>query len=299
VNAPDPSIRLTIQNNERSTALVIQSQAAPIEVTCFGGPRIVAGDRVLWPSREFGQEGKSVELLLFLAASLPEGVDREPIGAALWPEVDLVDVASSLRQLRRRLRLVVARAVPGLPEDAPFERDSGRVIRLDPEVVGSDVHRFVETSRRARSSKGDEAIALFEQTRTLYTGDLFDSPAAPPFTWAIDPGADGTSVRQQYRQLLQENTRLLADLYVSRPGGVQTAQGIELYEELLRADPQEERISRALLRAHASRRDRTGFEREWRRLCEVLRSADPQAEPLLETSDLHTRLGRELQASTS
>jgi hypothetical protein len=120
---------------ERTMPTVITSDAAPIEVICFGGPRVVYGDRVLWPSREFGQEGKSVELLLLLAASAPEGVDRDAIGAALWPDIDLADVGASLRQLRRRLRLIVTRVVPGLPESAPFQTDSGRVYRLDPQVA--------------------------------------------------------------------------------------------------------------------------------------------------------------------
>jgi DNA-binding SARP family transcriptional activator len=161
------------------------------------------------------------------------------------------------------------------------------------------VHRVIEYGRRARSTNGDEAIALLEQSRLLRAADLFDSPAAPPFAWAVEPGEDGTSLRQQLRHLFQENTRLLADLYVSGAGGRRAAEGIELFQELLRADPHDERISRALFRAHAMRRDRTGLEREWRRLCQALRAADPDAEPLLETSDLYTRLTRELQASTS
>jgi DNA-binding SARP family transcriptional activator len=238
-----------------------------------------------------------LSFLLFLAASPPEGVDREAIGAALWPDIDLADVSASLRQLRRRLRLIITRVVPGLPESAPFQPDSGRVHRLNPQVVRSDVHRMIEYGRRARSAHGDEAIALLEQARSLYAGDLFDSPAAPPFAWAVDPGADGTSLRQQYRQLHQENTRLLADLYVNANGSVRAAQAIQLYQELLRTDPHDERVARALLRAHALRRDRAGLEREWGRLCQALRSAG--SEPLLETTELYTRLTRELQANTS
>jgi hypothetical protein len=108
---------------------VLEARAAPLTVKCFGGPQVVHGDRVLWPSREFAQEQRAWELLFFLAASPAEGVDRDAVGAALWSEVDLADVAGSLRQLRRRLRLMLVRAVPGLSEGP----------RSRPTPVGSSV----------------------------------------------------------------------------------------------------------------------------------------------------------------
>jgi len=52
----------------------------------------------------------------------------------------------------------------------------------------------------------------------------------------------------------------------------------------------DERIWRALLTAHAKRRDRTGLDREWQRLIEALRAADSDAGPEVETSSLYQRL---------
>src|SRR5207253_9591127 len=130
---------------------------------------------VLWPSRELAQEQRAWELLSFLAASLSEGVDRDAVGAALWPEVDLADVAGSLRQLRRRLRLMLVRAVHGLPEGAPLAADTGRIYRLDTGLVSSDAHRFLALLKMARS-EGAGALGTLEQAYGLYEADLFDSP---------------------------------------------------------------------------------------------------------------------------
>ena len=73
--------------------VTLSAVSAPLVVKCFGALHVAHADRVLWPSREFAHEQRAWELLFFLAASPSEGVDRELVGAALWPEVDLADVA--------------------------------------------------------------------------------------------------------------------------------------------------------------------------------------------------------------
>jgi DNA-binding SARP family transcriptional activator len=229
----------------------VDALAAPLIVKCFGGPQVVHGDRVLWPSREFAQEQRAWELLFFLAASPAEGVDRDAVGAALWSEVDLADVAGSLRQLRRRLRLMLVRAVPGLPEGAPLEADTGRIYRLDTHVVSSDAHRFTNLLKVARSD-GALALGALEQAHALYEADLFDSPTAPPFAWAIDPGDDGTGLRQRYRKQFLDTSRRLADLHLSGGEGAYVERAVDLYRRLVQVDPSDERTWRALLSAHAN-----------------------------------------------
>jgi two-component SAPR family response regulator len=250
---------------------------------------VEGGDRVLWPSRELALEQRAWELLFFLAASPPEGADREAVAAALWREVDLADVAGSLRQLRRRLRLMLVRAVPGLPEGAPLEPDTGCIYRLDTSVVSSDVHRFLDLTKAARSD-GASGLETLEQAYDLYAGDLFDSPTSPPFPWAVDPGGDGTSLRQQYRAQFLDVCRALADLHVAGGQGAYVERAIDRYRRVLQVDPIDERIWRALLNAHAIRRDGSALDRDWKRLNSVLREVDHSAAPERETSELYGRL---------
>jgi DNA-binding SARP family transcriptional activator len=289
----DSRIELAQDDGHVATAprsvTVVEARLAPLTVKCFGGLQVACADRLLWPARELAQEQRAWELLFFLAASPPEGVDREAVTAALWPDVDLADAAGSLRQLRRRLRLMLVRAVPGLPEGAPLEADTGRLYRLATGLVCSDAHRFTDLLRVARS-EGRLALGTLEQAYGLYEADLLDSPQAPPFAWAIDPGEDGTSLRQRYRKQFLDMCRTLADLHVAGGEGAYVERAVDLYRRLVQVDPMDERTWRALLSAHAKRRDRTGVDREWQRLIDALRAADSAATPEAETSALYQRL---------
>ena len=78
---------------------------------------------------------------------------------------------------------MLVRAVPGLPERAPLEADTGRIYRLDTNLVSSDVHRFINLLRAAKSEATSE-LNILEQAYASYEADLFESPTAPPFAWA-------------------------------------------------------------------------------------------------------------------
>jgi two-component SAPR family response regulator len=250
---------------------------------------VIAGGRVLWPSGEFANEQRAWELLLFLAVSDPAGVDRDAVGAALWREVELADVAGSLRHLRRRLRSVLVRAVPGLPETAPFRPDAGRMYRLDTSVISSDAHRFLELEQQAKADE-KERLRFLEQALALYEGDLFDSPAAPQFGWVVDPGDDGTSLRQVYRQRYLRICRTVANLHSGGGPGRSGDRALHLYRRMVQDDPQSEDIWRALLTLHARRGDTAGLEREWKRLLDSLAPAQPE----MGTTSLYRRLLAEL-----
>ena len=65
-----------------------------------------------------------------------------------------------------------------------------------------------------------------------YEGDLFDTPAAPPFAWAIDPGDDATTLRQQYRGVFLDLCRRLGELHAA--GGPDTCldRAVNLYRRV-------------------------------------------------------------------
>jgi DNA-binding SARP family transcriptional activator len=158
--------------------------------------------------------------------------------------------------------------------------------------VSSDAHQFTNLLRVARCD-GALALGALEQAHALYEADLFDSPTAPPFAWAIDPGDDGTGLRQRYRKQFLGASRRLADLHLAGGEGAYVERAVDLYRRLVQVDPSDERTWRALLSAHAKRRDRAALDREWQRLIETLRALDTDASPEAETSALYRRLRSE------
>src|SRR5207245_6991775 len=78
--------------------------APPIEVICFGTPRVLCAGQQVWPRPSSG-EVKPWELLLYLACQPAEGVSIDEAVEALWPEDDESDdPPHRFRQLRYRLR---------------------------------------------------------------------------------------------------------------------------------------------------------------------------------------------------
>jgi DNA-binding SARP family transcriptional activator len=274
-------------------------QEALLEVRCFAGPRVLRDGEELWPAAAPNREQKALQLLLFLAAHSADGVDRDKAAEALLGEEESADPTGTLRQWRRRVRIALNRLVPDLPEEDVFE-DSGRNWRLNRRLVRSDVQRFLELDEWAKSKGRLDPEPAYEAMRALYVGDLFDRAAAQPYAWAVTPGPSGPSLVQEYRQMYQEATRLLAERYAATPDNPhRTEQALELYDELVRLDPTNERLWVALFRLHAHLSDRVALEREWRRLCQVLQEEEPGAEPRRTTAELYKQLLRELEREAS
>src|SRR5919202_2553959 len=179
-------------------ALLPPEREAILEVQCFAGPRVLHNGEELWPSAAAGREQKAFQLLLFLAAHSTDGVDRDKAAEALLADDESVDPVATLRQWRKRVRALLGRLLPDLPEDL-FE-DSGRSYRLNPRMVRSDVQRFLELERFAKSKARRNPEPAYEAMRALYVGDLFDRAAAQPYAWAVAPGPGGESLVQEYHQ---------------------------------------------------------------------------------------------------
>ena len=132
--------------------------------------------------------------------------------------------------------------------------------------------------------------------RALYVGELFDRAAAQPYAWAVAPGPGGASLVQEYRQMYQEASRILAERHAASADDPQRAErALELHEELARLDPSNERLWSALFRLHARLGDRVALEREWRRLCQV-QDEEPGAQPRGTTRELYQQLLRSLES---
>jgi nucleoid-associated protein YgaU/two-component SAPR family response regulator len=264
----------------------------PIEVICFGGPRVLCAGQQIWP-RLPGGEVKPWELLLYLAAQPAEGVSTRDAVEALWSDDDSAeDAPHRFRQLRYRLRRMLAE-VEGAPETDGICLERG-VLRLDPDVVHSDAQEFLSLVRRARIMPGPEAIEPLERARSLYEGDLLAGPEARRYAWVDERDPSGVTLREHFRRLYQQASVKLAELYAA---GEAVQAALDLYRELTEIDPGDERLWRALFRLHAERGDRVALVREERRMRAALRelAADVDDQPTSHAEDVSRETVQEYQ----
>jgi DNA-binding SARP family transcriptional activator len=268
----------------------------PLEIVCFGGPRVLHRGRQIWPPDR--GRFKHWEVLVFLAAQPTGTVAREKLTEALWPGQDPRRDGDPTRPLRSQLYLLrqaVAQEAPEVPGDFVLLHRNG-LCALDPAVVTSDVHRFVALCEEAKTLPPAEAKAGYRQALGLYRDDLL---TRRQYEWLDERDESGLTLRELYREMHRRATKELADLHL-REG--EAAAAIPLYRALLRAHPLAETLVRSLFRCYRLTGDRAALLREERRLCEALRPAaagegDPaRAEPEPKTSALFQRFLAELDA---
>jgi DNA-binding SARP family transcriptional activator len=268
--------------------------AAPIQIFCFGPPRVMCANELVWPHG--GRDAKPWELLLFLACQPSESVLRTTVIEAMWPDDEGMaeNPAHRFRQLRYRLRRQLQQ-VPGAPStDGVCLDRSG--FQLDPSVVHSDAREFLDLVHEVRlnpNPQAAEVIQQLERVHELYAGDLLDGPDARRYAWVDERDGSGVTLREHFRRVYQNSCLRLAEAY-SATGQVEAA--IELYHELTEMDPADERLFQALFRLRAESGDRQGLEAEERRMRQILSeisedAADGQpAEPERQTLEEYRRL---------
>jgi hypothetical protein len=155
----------------------------------------------------------------------------------------------------------------------------GQRFVLDPSIVASDAHRFVELLRYARSLDGGQAAAVYEEALALYTGDLLDSPDVPGWDWLYDGPRIAIELRADYRRMQLDARRRLAELLAagSEAGDLRRAQ--ELYVCLSAEQADNEQLWTELYRVHGRRRDVLGLEASVRRLRSALVEFGSEEEP--------------------
>jgi two-component SAPR family response regulator len=242
---------------------------APFRVSCFGARAVrhVPSGQVVYPAT--GCPDKPFELLFLVAAHRLAGVRGELVVDSLWPNGLPKEPATELRKLRARLREHLKRLVPDLGDPIPTGNPK-KPVELDPSLVASDAHRFVELLRLARAAPRDQAIAAYEAAISLYGGDLLDRADVPLWWWLYDGPEVAGALRAEYRQLHQEARRQLADLYAAGDADDELRRAQELYIGLAGELDEDEPLWAALFRTHGRRGDRLGLEASIRRLRSAL-----------------------------
>jgi two-component SAPR family response regulator len=278
--------------------LLRKLDGAPLRARCFGARGVWHGERRIWPSPDAVQE-TGWELLLLLAVHRVTGVQAETLADMLWEEDGAVDPGSTLRKRRRRLRLELQALVPDLAGEPMPTDPKGRVYTLDPSVIASDVHQFLELAAWAKTLPRSNAIATYEEALALYGGDLLDSLDVPTYAWLYDGAAIATTLRPDYRRIQEDLRRHLADLCAEGSQDAELLRAQELYTELTGERPDDDHLWVALLRVQGRRGDVLGVQTSVRRLrtalVELGHGADPDKAALPPNV---LRVLQEMQAQT-
>jgi len=243
--------------------------AARTESLCFGAREVWSGDRLL----RIGD----VELLLLLGVHPVTGIQSEAVVDALFDQ-EPTDSRRALRQRCFRLRRALRREVPDLRSDPlPADASHGeRVVCLDPSLVSSDVHEFLELFECARALPPEAAIEAYEAALALYKGDLLESPDMASYRWMYDEGPQvSLTLCSDYRRLEREVRLRLAKL-LGAGGMAGLARAEELYTSLCAEEPEDERLWTALFRVHERAGSSLGLESAVRRLRAALAELAPE-----------------------
>ena len=264
-----------------TSPLLRKLRSAPIRVRCFGARDVWCGDHLL--------ELREAELLLLLAAHPVRGIQSEALADMLW-EAELSDSERALRVRRSRLRKELRSLFPSLLGD-PLPGDAAhgeRVVVINPEVISSDVHEFLEILQCARKLETPAAIQAYEEALGLYRGDLLDSLDVPNFRWMYDGAQIALTLRSDYRRQHRDARVHLAELLAAGPE-TGLARAEELYSGLCAEDPDDERLWMALFQVHEHAGSALGLESAVRKLRFALAELAP-GEPDPETIPLPAKL---------
>lgn len=171
----------------------------PCHIQLLGGLKVQTGDRVI--SRFRTQ--KTAALLAYLAYFLERTHAREEIVELLWPDDEIENGQRSLRVSLASLRSQLE--PPGTPFNSVLIADR-RSIRLNPQVISTDVSAFEAAARAAAEIEGDaERASALKQAVDLYRG-----PFLPGFydDWAI---MERERLEQVYIEVLNRLPGALAE----------------------------------------------------------------------------------------
>ena len=173
-------------------------------------------------------------------------------------------------------------------------KDAGS-LRLNPDVVASDVEAFMAALERARAAQGAEQLRAAEEAFHLRTPGLLSRVVRKPkttgpkvefFRWLGQQHWERAAGRLE--ALGRDAAMLLARAYRD---AARYEDALSRYDELLCEEPLDPRAQEGLLIAAAGTRDLVRLEQAWQQVCACL-GGDCDSE----VRALYERLKRELSS---
>lgn len=240
-----------------------------IEVQCFGAFAVRSRGEEILPSGDDGRF-KAWELLAYLASQPRDSVTVDKLLCAVWPDVGKERARNRMWTTMNKLRAILREQIPelslpsrlGEPVSFAVRADRDGICRLDPRLITSDVHEFLDLCQTGQRSPPAQAIDAYGKAREMYRGDLLVGRNARFFEWVHDrEGA--TTPRDRYREEYRHTTHQLARLL--RDNG-RADDAIPLLKELLKEEPTLEDVVQDLFRCYRETGDLTALVREERQL---------------------------------
>ena len=209
---------------------IVPAPPQSLKIRLLGDLQIVRNEQVI-PEAEWGSE-KAKIMLAYLLWKSPEGVTREDICLALWPERTLEEAANVFHVTLHRLRRVLLQSKNKEGSSATYILHDRGKYRFNTDLPHwLDVTTFEALIRQDNLSAFREAINLYQGSY------LADS------SWALP--SDVEMERRRLEQLYSDALRRLANQASVREASY-------YLEKLLLVEPADEQVHRALILGYLS-----------------------------------------------
>ncbi|MBP9675126.1 MAG: tetratricopeptide repeat protein [Anaerolineaceae bacterium] len=234
----------------------------------FGRMQVKVGNRTIT-----GKDWKTqvVRDLFFYLLSHPEGVTKEEVGLAFWPEADSDTVKLRFKNTIYRLRRAIGK------ESITFEDDLYRFNRTIDYDYDVDTFNF-ELANAKREKGTKKEFEHFRAAIASYHGTLLPKLDQE---WVMLP-------REQYHQAFMNTVLSLMNLY-HKAG--KYAQAVALANRALEEDNYNEEIYRSSMMAYSALNDRSAISRQFEH-CKIVLKRDLNLEPSSQTTSLYETLMR-------
>ncbi|KAF0111824.1 MAG: hypothetical protein FD147_626 [Chloroflexi bacterium] len=245
---------------------IIQFSAPKLVISAFGKGQVKIGDHQILPSEWKTQVARD---LFFYILQHPEGVTKEEIGEAFWPE-------STEDTLRLRFKNSIYRVRRALGGDSvTFIEDYYRFNRsLEYEY---DVENFLQEIKLAQSAtQVDEQIMHNRLAVNYYKGAYLPKL---DYEWVLN-------TREQYHQNFITAVTKLVNLYIQTE---QYQLAIHYSERAIEEDSCNEAAYRSAMLAFSALGNRAGVSRLYVK-CKNMLKKELEIEPSLQTQNLYKTL---------
>ena len=259
-----PEIRKTIKRKNS----VIQFTSYQISIRAFGKMQVKVGDNLVSTSDWKSQTSRD---LFFYLLAHTEGVTKEDVGAAFWPD-------STPEELRLRFKNAVYRLRRAIGNDAVTYSDEiyqfNRASDYD-----YDVERFLREIHLAQSgNEVDSQIKHYKAAVNYYQG-----PFLPKIdqTWVL-------SQREQYQSIFITGALKLANLLLQQG---HHGSALQYSKRVLEQDSCSEATHRLIMLTYAAIGDRSALKRQYE-MCQQNLLSELNVEPSETTRNLFETLMR-------
>lgn len=252
----------------RRHSSAVEFENPKLTIRGFGRMQVRLGNRAIT-----GKDWKTqvVRDLFFYLLSHPEGVTKEEIGLAFWPDADSDTVKLRFKNTIYRLRRAIGK------EFVAFEDDIYRFNRaLD---FDYDVDTFNLELANARKNKGEkQETEHYKAAIASYRGTLLPKIDQE---WVMLP-------REQYHLAFMNAALTLINLYMKAG---KYAQAVTLANRALEEDVYNEEVYRSSMMAYSALNDRSSIVRQYER-CKLVLKKELHIEPSPQTASLFESLMR-------